>query len=381
MSQKVTKKSGGPKGTGKVIDLTQPKTSRKKVLKARNNIKVDPALGLSYKIPECAEHYLSALVNPYDTPAGVCIPSDLFPLPSSKVKAFCRGRMNLGTSGIGWVALRPSVVNDQATIIHTTSASVGTTSTDASAFSNLGTQNVAMLPYSEAPIIAGQVGARTVSYGLRLKYIGPLMSRNGVATSYEDPDHLNATRFSYDVLNGNPYSTIRRIGSEDWDSEVSYSGPTHPSDVEFQSDGCPLTPGTGAVSLAIIMVSGVAGDVYEYEYYTHIEYIGTLVVNKTRSHADGVAFGKALEAVKGQAAEGSVTRETGPSVWERFKKLIFNNIPQIVQIGAGIARIAARDVSGGGSMILSGVGGMIGNTGAPAPLQPRLTSTQHSIMA
>jgi len=378
MSKNITKKSGGPKGTGKVKDLTPQGAAKRK---PRTNVKVGPdGLGLSYKIPECAEHYLSALVNPYDTPAGVCIPSDLFPLPSSKVKAFCRGRMNLGTSGIGFVTCRAAIVNDQAAVSHTTSASLGTTATVASAFTNVATQWVTMLPYSEAAVINSRVAGRVVSYGLRLKYIGPLMSRNGVATSYEDPDHISAERFTYDELNGNPYSTIRRIGSDDWDAEVNYSGPTHPSDVEFVSDGSPLNPASYD-KLAIIMVSGVAGDVYEYEYYTHIEYIGTQVVNKTKSHADGVTFGKALEAVKAQSAEGSITRDTGPSVWEKFKSFVFNNIPQIVQIGAGIARIAARDVGGGGSMILSGVGGMIGNGAAPAAMRPRLTSTQRAIMA
>jgi hypothetical protein len=356
--------------TIKTTTTTTPKKSikqksthpREKVFDTTTHKRIKPKGNLTqkhqeigYKVPECAHMYLSALVNPYDTPAGACIPADLFPIPSSKVKSFVRGRMVVGLQGIGFVACVPSFGNTTPSVYATTAASVGATTALFSAFTNTNATGSAQLPYAAADFTSDRVSGRLVSYGLRTKYVGQLMTRNGVCVSYEDPDHANCNRLSFDSMNSNPYSHIHRVGDEDWDSEVNYSGPVDPNEIEFRNVDQPL----GLTFASMIAVSGIAGDVYEFEYYQHSEFIGTVVPNKTPSHADGASFGKAMQAVKTVASEGPITTSSGPSVWNKFVTFMKESLPSIVQIGGGIAQAMLTKGRGGGSMIMAGAAGLI----------------------
>jgi len=109
--------------------------------------------------------------DPFDTPAGVCIPCDLFPLPSQKVKTTFRGVGNLGTTGYGWVAVNPTLANDVASIQVTSTASVGGSSTVLSAYTNIGTGMFTMLPYAAADFSGGSVQGRIVAVGIRVSVI------------------------------------------------------------------------------------------------------------------------------------------------------------------------------------------------------------------
>jgi hypothetical protein len=192
--------------------MKQTKINNKNKTPTQKNIKRSTKVvgrqkpdGLVYRVPECAAMYAAALVDPFDTPAGACVPADLFPLPSSKTKTFIRGKFALGTTGFGCIFARPVSANDAQSVVGTTAASVGGSATLLSAFTNTTAQLATQVPYTTAQLTEG-VGARVVACGLRIKYIGQLMSRNGVVLSYEDPDHRDiSTSFSFDTLGSNPY--------------------------------------------------------------------------------------------------------------------------------------------------------------------------------
>lgn len=340
---------------GQVKDLTPTKQKKRRQKNVITTAK-SSTQALQYRVPECVEHFVHAIVDPFRTPAGACLPCDLFPLPSSKVKTYVRGRFQLGTSGIGFAAANIGFANDAPVVQYTTAATALSTFQSFSLATNTQTLLMSMLPYSTAQLAALSVSARAVAGGIRAKYVGSLMNRNGTVTAYEDPDHQDATGKSLDTLNSNPYTTLERVGGDEWDHEVCWSGPIAPIELEFVNEPYASTT---FVKPLILGVSGTAGDIYELEFYQHIEYVGSIVPNKSKSHAEAQLFGKAMEVVKDKAANAPIRPDDGPSIWESFKSVVAENLPQIVQVGVGIARgILMEDPMGGGAMVMSGLSGM-----------------------
>jgi len=155
---------------------------------------------LEVTIPECSIHYIDSLFDPFDTPAGVCIPCDLFPLPSQKVKTTFRGVGNLGTTGYGWVAVNPTLANDVASIQVTSTASVGGSSTVLSAYTNIGTGMFTMLPYAAADFSGGSVQGRIVAVGIRVRYSGTELNRSGLYVACEEQDMQTLASRTYNTI-------------------------------------------------------------------------------------------------------------------------------------------------------------------------------------
>ena len=82
----------------KYVKSRIPRPVKKRVKKAALTSGNQPVL----KIADCTAHYIKTLMNPFDSPAGACLPADMFPLPSQKIKTFIRGQCILGTTGYGF---------------------------------------------------------------------------------------------------------------------------------------------------------------------------------------------------------------------------------------------------------------------------------------
>jgi hypothetical protein len=317
-----------------VIENTAQRKRKNKVKKPKT-ARVQTTGGkevLVHRIPHCSVDYGNALADPFDTPGGVCLPFGDFPFRSQKVKAFIRSRFALGTSGFGYAAVLPTIVNDVSTVVVTGATSVGTNATIFSAYTNLTGLLNAQLPYTAANITNNQVQGRIVACGLRIKYVGSLADRNGTVVGFEDPDHRNAqTGYNFDTLSTNPCSMMERIGGDDWDMTVCYSGPSDPAHIEFLNSTTPLNNSI----FMIAAVSGAAGDVYETEYYSHIEYIGGIVVAKTASHSDPNAIQIAM-AAKAQAVDKPLQPESLPSMWDTVKSGLREIAPVVAQVGSSL---------------------------------------------
>lgn len=288
---------------------------------------------LIFRVPECAENYFHAIIDPFNVPPGVCIPCDLFPIPSQKTKTFIRGTFNLGTSGTGFFAVNPVLSNDQVCTAYTTSTSVGNAATPFSTFTNTGGSFMAQLPYTNAQLSANRlVKGRIVAAGLRVKYIGKLMDSNGLCASAEDPDHADILSSTWNAITASKYTTVDRItNGSHWDKSVCYSGPVTIQDLEFTNNLYPLASGA---TFMMIAVQGVANDLFEYEYFQHTEFLGTVVVGKTMSHADAMSYGKALETIKTATIDKPLEPFMAPSLWQKFKYAIQEGLPSL---GSGIA--------------------------------------------
>jgi hypothetical protein len=358
-------KKGGKKvkksGNRIIIENTGKRTRQNKVQKSPVK-QVQTTNGKTVNIsviPHCSAEYGNALCNPFDTPGGPCIPYGNFPYRSQKVKVFCRSRFALGTTGQGYASCVPVSTNDTGCVAITASNSVGTAATLFSAYTNLSTLFVTQIPYTAAQVTASQVQARVVAAGLRVKYVGALASRNGTVVGYEDPDHRNAqTLYSFDTLASNPYSMMDRIGSDHWDMTVCYSGPSDPAHVEFLNSATPLNN----TQFMMIAISGAAGDVYEVEYYSHLEYIGLLATAKTDSHVDP-NYGQLQQAAKAVSSDKPLSPASLPTFWDKVKAGIAEVTPMAVQVGSAIYNALKSNPSStiGRGVPMSGMLGMAQN--------------------
>ncbi len=312
-------------------------------------------LKLGYKVSNCAKHYLEALVNPWETPSGACVPADLFPLPSQKTKAHVRGTFQLGTSGIGYITAYIPVSNNANCISHTTSSSVGTSASPCSSFTNMQLVQCPMLPEDASVYALNRTKTRAVAAGLRVKYIGKLADQNGVCTGFEAYDiDSSATgtidHYSFNLMNSSPYTSINRVAQgNDWDCSVCYSGPTGPRDLEFGNNSLDARhdDAVGVDYFLLIMCSGQPGDLYEYDFTFHIESIGQSRTARTISHSDPTGFAQAVQSTKSNSLSSPLEPSKSRSVWQSFKEGLTNSLPYLFEAGKGAVQLLMGDEMGG----------------------------------
>lgn len=318
------------KGQRRYVKSRTPVVVRKRVKKASTALANQPVL----KVAECTAHYLKTLLDPFDSPAGACLPADMFPLPSQKLKTFLRGTCVLGTTGFGYINGALVLSSDTIACSATTVTSVMASNTTLSTVTNLANFSYAQLPWTAANVAANLVQGRGVALGLRVRYSGTESARNGTATFFEDPDHISTGGLTYDTVRQrvNAYS-CRPSGDGSWDT-VLYSGPVTPNEVEFRNSD--YLSVNGATVLCVI--KGIAGDTYDFELFQHIEAIGVNTSGKTPSHSDSVNYGKAQETAKNESGIKSLSVSDGPSVISQFIHKVVELAPFVIQQGSNVVK-------------------------------------------
>jgi len=234
--------------------------ANRRVMKAnprytRAGVQKLPAPKIALKVSDCSMRYMAALCNPFLAEPGACVPCDLFPLPSQKIRAFTRGSFQLSTShGVGFILAAPCSANNTAALAFTTAGSIFDTGTLVnSTITNNQTQLLAGLPYTTAQVSA-LVQARVVSMGLRIRYAGTEASRSGTIVAYEDQDHQGlgspgGASTNYNSIQLNTSAMVSRpSGDGAWDACVCSSGPCTPLELEFSNNGAyPHVPTTNLI--------------------------------------------------------------------------------------------------------------------------------------
>lgn len=375
------------KNTTKVAIKNAPK-------KKKNVAKVADLKGrtrLVYSVPPCVEHYLEASINPFDAAPGACLPCDLLPLPSQKLKSFARGTFASGTTGFGFIHMCPAMASNQPIVNYTTAASVGTAATEMSAYTNMQTASTgASCPYVMADFSATGAGlrARAVSYGLRVRCTSSAMQRGGSYVCAEDEQHVTFPNgaSSYTAVKSNALAKTHGIpllvDPDQWDVACCSSGPAIASELEYGDYlGDPVTVGYSRSPLVIFVSTASPGMTFDFEAVIHYEVQGDKVSSlKTKSHASPNGFAASVEAMKGSlVTHGPVSPQSGRSIVESFKDFLLSEGPQLMEIGGGVARTLLGDPSG---LLNVANGGFKLLTDTLSPnLDQRLTRTQKSIMA
>jgi len=300
--------------------------------KARSMVQAQNLKRQYIKVEDCTSMYLMSLLDPTSEESrGACIPSG-FPMPSQKSRCVNRGSFNLGTTGNGFIILRPIIVNDQASLLFTGSASVGDAGTALGAFSNLSTDSFSKLPFSTAQVVTNaEASGRVVSACLRVRYAGTEASRAGIISSIEHPDHNSLQGLSSNEINQFESSYRERPSGDGQWAQVNWSGPCQPQEVEYLSTANVsnlLSSSTGV--LAICVNGGAVNASYEYEAWINVEYIGRITQGRTTNKVDEQGYGNVLECVKTVAGTKALNPDAAPSVLTRFGNAVIDNMPQIL---------------------------------------------------
>ncbi len=192
--------------------------------------------------------------------------------PSLTTRFYSTITGTIGTAGVGWVAIRASLANDNALGRYTTATYTGTTF-DSGAVGVVGI-TPSTLPYDAATLSGGTVKARPVACGVKAWYSGQARLRSGNWYVFRDPAMASVATSggTKDVA-----YLASRIGC--------HTGPVGggkvavaiiPIDVDQFDYGTTALP-FGSDYIAIIAIVGTAGETFTFEVNMDVEYIGAPV--------------------------------------------------------------------------------------------------------
>ena len=254
----------------------------------------------------CADQYLRALTNPFDTTiSGACVP-DLMDLPSKKIRVMGRTSFTIGTAGVGFITLSPRAgASNNVSCANTSLATfVGTTVTDSGV--TVATNLMAQSPYlnTDFGIGVGKLQYRLVGFGVRVRYISTELNRGGRLILFRAPaSNFDATGATGADLLGFRTSITRAV-SRSWVG-LAYQPGSLSDDYDFHT----IVSDPNTTSPLVIFCDGAtAGNTFEVEYIGHYEYNGQ-TNDTTRSHTDLAG----MSAIKDAVSSSSQIQEAGPS--------------------------------------------------------------------
>lgn len=303
-------------------------------------------------LTEDTECYYSALARPFSMGSrGAGIPS--FPaVASQKTTGLLNGVCAVGTTGIGFIAVSPSLAYDKPVAYCTTAASTLSDISIVAPFTGLTTPAVSALPYKYNDLVDGTAAApslvrgRIVSTALRARYIGTELNKGGRMVAYVSPDHSNLNGQTFEELAGRS-EAIRLPVSREWTEVVLFSNKTDEMTYPGHNYGSTAaeealrsvypcsnyeyiegtSPYNGAAPIAL-MFSGVPGNEFEYEVVVHCEYIGRPTApQSTTSHCDMNGMSKVQNAASqtGLIRSGTSARTGEKSMAQAFMQFAYEN--------------------------------------------------------
>jgi len=273
--------------------------------------------------------YLRSFINPFDSSVkSVGIPKP-GALPSFKVTGFVRGSGVIGISGIGFVYLAPTLCNNVACVGYTTSAysnsfvaafgsnePAGSPIGDAVSPAGLSMTNLpfdwTVLTQSTDPRL--NIEGRIVSSSLRVYYTGTKLNQSGQYFAYADPDFAQvqgpqhvlgavpAYGFSPSTLGQKDSTEISAVGDNEIRlicvppaetfSDYPLRGASAMRQTFPYASNVVNGPSACGAAIAVIVVTGVAGQPFYFEAITHAEYVGPGVMQSllTPSNTDAIGY-------------------------------------------------------------------------------------------
>jgi len=246
---------------------------------------------------QCALHYAETILNPFDTPAGACVPVTPC-LDSAKRKIFARGIGQVQSNGFGGIIANTSMVNDSTPVVFTNG-----TSTVGNSFSTITPTGATSVnsnsELSEAEFAAAQVQGRVVACGIRIRYTGKQVDMNGTVYAMEEPSHLTTGKDTpADLL------ALDRVKPKNFNRQwvVASWQPVLPSETAYSTNYAasaqPIVP--YPLIILIQCQNMTAGETlpFEWEWYLHYEAVGSSARGKSASHIAPVAGPKVMSALQ-----------------------------------------------------------------------------------
>jgi hypothetical protein len=276
----------------------------------------------SLHLSAVATKYLDCHVHPFDTDVSTANIPRPPAVRTYKATGFVRGSGVIGLAGVGYLAIAPTLANDQPCVYYTTAAyslsntsappADGSTGWESGGGTYPAAVNMTNLPYSSTNLLAtatagnstgsqNDVVGRIVSSSAQLWYTGTTLNEGGQYYSYVDPDNNNVLGANHiSAANGTGYyisqlaqkdaTEIQQVRRNAKAQIVRLS--TDPNMDDFPrnnnqslrklfpySGGEQYGTGTGydylGCATAVIMIDGTIGQPFYFEVVTHVEYMGT----------------------------------------------------------------------------------------------------------
>lgn len=311
-------------------------------------------------LSHCALKYAVAISNPFSPDAmGSCVPLGQARY-TQKVSSFVRFDITVGTQGVGFALITPTLSNLGPIAWVTSSGFTGTTANftpnSILGTSTPGVSGIAMpnLPYTTTQLTDDNIGVssvsgRIVSCGAIAHYTGTTLNQSGLIYCLADPSHANLFGSSAASLGARSETCVENLSRKKC-LVTTYA--VDESEYEFGATGgsgtfaqtlqnvCPFSKGASilsgttlpehAAAPMIIFISGaVPGSSIHVEIAQHAEYNGPLTEGKgTPSHMDPVGTAKvqasaaratALKAAKNPRSFGTLLYD---SLFDTAKELL-----------------------------------------------------------
>jgi len=200
------------------------------------------------------------------------------------------------------------------------------------------------LPYGTAAFQAqgAQPGvqARTVGYGLRMRYIGPELARSGQIIGVRHPD--NETLVGLSSAQCRSYQTAKTCSNKRQWIYASYR-PVRPNEYEFSADACSASDSNnykhslGFLVTGTTDTSGSPGPApFEFEIVQYVEFIGN-VDNVTRSHTDVAGMSHIRNSIPVKSVTDNLTKmaaQVSQQVQHSMKEALPLALPAAAAYGA-----------------------------------------------
>jgi len=324
-------------------------------------------------LSHCALKYATAIADPWSPEAeGACIPRH--PSRNSmKVRGFARFKVTIGTGGIGFCYFTPCMSNDTASVVYSTSTYAGTNANETVTLATIGATSGSMtsLPFATASFAPGSsstpaaVAGRIVAAALSWQYTGTVADMGGVVYALVHPDHSNTNNIGANNIGAFAETQVSRVDAKrHWiglssvdEMETNYvlpvdnAVPTPSLELVYPySNGDRFnSTDTLAGAPACIWIQGKAGNTFQVEVVTHVEYIGSSAQYAlTPTHSDAVGFEvvqnasarlPSLAQAKPEASRPSLMREALREVGNELR-------PAAAIAGRGLLQIAGNAIAG-----------------------------------
>lgn len=301
----------------------------------------------------CVRKMFHAITSPWSPSAtGACIP--VFPArPSQKNTGFSRFDVQVGTNGVGFVCVMPSLATDAPVAIYSNAAYTGnvgpfdvafTAATGAISTPGVTSINMTNLGHATSSFVGALgvpplVRGRIISSSVSIQYTGTTLEQSGLIYCYSDPAHDTTGNMGVNALSGRKEcEVIPTTRDKCWIScypitrdECDYERNANPNygqtiqgnltttqlarqeylnivypfsnGSDFNSSATAITSVAssatyGAAPMCIIISGATAGNSYHVEIVTHVEYIGPGTEGRTTmSEFDTIGAEKLLGAV------------------------------------------------------------------------------------
>jgi hypothetical protein len=273
----MAKKSKKAKQTKKAVPRKNLNTFQAAFAEKVNPIKVAPE-----EMHRCMYELTRALANPFTAykPCLGVYPNEV----STKVSAISRGTFTVGTNGIGYVVARPQLVTDYHAFCYTDSDYQGV-STDvlvsAGVAPGVNGQLANNSPFVSTDFSANLNKFRTITTGLRVRYVGPELYRQGMLYARVVRDSgtsmMGNVQYTLDAIRKDPLTLSSPVG-KGWFTIMFPNTDdlsSHRTDADFPYS---------LVIYAESYVTTELGPIFEIQFVSHNEVVGNTQVTHSTAN-------------------------------------------------------------------------------------------------